>query len=92
MTLYLTIRKAQGENRRPGPDGNLKATQHTMYFAEIRVGSLTAHGCFWSRRKGSATLVRKELDAAFGAPLYWRDASETEGMYDTYGTAEVEIA
>lgn len=88
MTLYLTIHKSQGENRRRIA-GKLEATQHAMFYAEIRVGSADAHACFWSRRKGSATLVRKELDAAFGAPLDWRGTPDTEG---TYGMAVIELA
>jgi hypothetical protein len=84
MTLYLTIRKAQGENRERVA-GKLEATQHAMYYAALHVGSLDTHAIFSSRRKGSASLVKKDVEQAFGA-LEWHGAT------DTYGMAVIEIA
>jgi hypothetical protein len=87
VTLYLTIHKSQGENRRPDARGKLEATQEAKYYAALRVGSLDAHAIFSSRRRGSASAVKKQVEEAFGA-LDWRGTPDTEGMY---GMAVVEI-
>lgn len=89
MTLYLTIHKAQGENRRPDTRGKLEATQEAKYYAALHVGSIEAHTIFSSRRKGSAGAVKKDVEQAFGALIDWRGTPDTEGMY---GMAVVEIA
>jgi hypothetical protein len=88
VTLFITIHKAQGENRERLPGGKLEATQHAQYFARLRFGSIDARqATFTSRRKGSASLVKKDMAEVFG-DLEWKGTPETEGMY---GMAKVNL-
>lgn len=88
MTLYVTIHKAQGENRQVDPHlHKLAATQHALYFARLHIGSPTGLVEFSSRNKQSASLVRKAVEATFG-PQEWKGTPDIEGMY---GMTKVQV-